>query len=145
MIKKSATDSNYLLAHNLESNWFSTGAPQPRMVFVSTIQFVASLQTASRELKEKHGFLSITVPQAKPLSPGEILGCTSPVVKDADILVYLGNLETYFCRKIDTREFPSPMAYSILAIALLEYVIYYRRWAVSFGISDDSKSIFKSI
>ena len=106
MIKKSATDSNYLLAHNLESNWFSTGAPQPRMVFVSTIQFVASLQTASRELKEKHGFLSITVPQAKPLSPGEILGCTSPVVKDADILVYLGNLETNFCRKIDTRDFP---------------------------------------
>ena len=144
MIKKSATDSNYLLAHNLESNWFSTGAPQPRMVFVSTIQFVASLQTASRELKEKHGFLSITVPQAKPLSPGEILGCTSRVVKDADILVYLGNLETNFCRKIDTRDL-SPKAYSILAIALLEYVIYYRRWAVSFRISDDSKSIFKSI
>lgn len=70
---------------------FKSCVPQPRMVFVSTIQFVASLQTASRELREKHGFLSITVPQAKPLSPGEILGCTSPVIKDADILVYLGD------------------------------------------------------
>ena len=66
------------------------------MVLVSTIQFVASLQTASRELKDKHGFPSITVPQAKPLSPGEILGCTSPIIKDADILIYLGNFETKF-------------------------------------------------
>jgi diphthamide biosynthesis enzyme Dph1/Dph2-like protein len=66
------------------------GVPQPRMVFVSTIQFVASLQSAARELKEKHGFSFITVPQAKPLSPGEILGCTSPIIKDADMLIYLG-------------------------------------------------------
>ena len=69
------------------------------MVFVSTIQFVASLQTASRELREKYGFLSITVPQAKPLSPGEILGCTSPVIKDADILVYLGKFILPPCKQ----------------------------------------------
>ena len=61
------------------------------MVFVSTIQFVASLQIAARELKENHGFPSIVVPQAKPLSPGEILGCTAPIIRDADLLIYLGN------------------------------------------------------
>ena len=43
------------------------------------------------ELKEKHG-VCVKVPQSKPLSPGEILGCTSPPdVKDVDILVYLGD------------------------------------------------------
>lgn len=31
------------------------------------------------------------VPQEKPLSPGEILGCTSPKVSDADCLIYLGD------------------------------------------------------
>ena len=70
---------------------FSGTAPKPRIVLVSTIQFVASLQTAAKELKEKYGFTSITVPQAKPLSPGEILGCTSPIIKDADLLIYLGD------------------------------------------------------
>ena len=70
---------------------FKSSLPKPRMVFVSTIQFVASLQTAARELREKHGFSSITVPQAKPLSPGEILGCTAPIIKDADLLIYLGD------------------------------------------------------
>ena len=29
--------------------------------------------------------------QAKPLSPGEILGCTSPHMKDSHNLVYLGD------------------------------------------------------
>ena len=70
---------------------FSGTAPKPRIVLVSTIQFVASLQTAAKELKEKYEFTSITVPQAKPLSPGEILGCTSPIIKDADLLIYLGD------------------------------------------------------
>ena len=31
------------------------------------------------------------MPQARPLSPGEILGCTSPKVVDCDALVYLGD------------------------------------------------------
>jgi len=33
----------------------------------------------------------VKVPQEKPLSPGEILGCTSPKVSDADCLIYLGD------------------------------------------------------
>ena len=35
-------------------------------------------------------FMSNVV-QAKPLSPGEILGCTSPHMKDSHNLVYLGD------------------------------------------------------
>ncbi|KAH8105933.1 putative diphthamide synthesis protein-domain-containing protein [Cristinia sonorae] len=31
------------------------------------------------------------IPQAKPLSPGEILGCTAPPLNDVDALLYLGD------------------------------------------------------
>ncbi|KER18591.1 hypothetical protein T265_15955, partial [Opisthorchis viverrini] len=47
-----------------------------RLAVVSTIQFVTSLQAAKSPL-EQHGFKMI-IPQSSPLSPGEVLGCTSP-------------------------------------------------------------------
>jgi len=56
---------------------------------VSTIQFVATLQAAAKELREE-GY-NIQVPQSKPLSPGEILGCTSPDMSTSHSLVYLGD------------------------------------------------------
>ena len=40
---------------------------------------MATLQSVAREIREEG--MEVTVPQAKPLSPGEILGCTSPSVK----------------------------------------------------------------
>ena len=65
--------------------------PKPRIALVSTIQFAATLQAVASELEENHG-LDITVPQVKPLSPGEILGCTSPPeVSEVDVLIYLGD------------------------------------------------------
>ncbi len=42
----------------------------------STIQFVSSIHSAAKELREKHGF-QVFIPQSKPLSPGEVLGCTA--------------------------------------------------------------------
>ncbi|KAK7867280.1 hypothetical protein R5R35_002109 [Gryllus longicercus] len=60
-----------------------------RLCLVSTIQFAASLQAAARELKEQ-GY-EVIVPQCRPLSPGEILGCTAPIVQNADVLIYLGD------------------------------------------------------
>ena len=36
-------------------------------------------------------FLMLQVPQVKPLSPGEILGCTSPKISGCDTLIYLGD------------------------------------------------------
>lgn len=60
-----------------------------KFAFVSTIQFVTTLQAAAEKLR-LCGY-SITVPQIKPLSPGEILGCTAPIVKDATIIIYLGD------------------------------------------------------
>lgn len=55
---------------------------------MSTIQFVATLHSSAADLKED---FEVVIPQARPLSAGEILGCTSPQVKDADVLVYLGD------------------------------------------------------
>lgn len=60
-----------------------------KLGFVSTIQFVATLQSAANELR-KDGY-SITIPQSRPLSPGEILGCTAPKIVDVDCLIYLGD------------------------------------------------------
>lgn len=36
-------------------------------------------------------FPSTMVPQAKPLSPGEVLGCTSPTLLDRDALVFVAD------------------------------------------------------
>ncbi|KAL3856870.1 hypothetical protein ACJMK2_011581 [Sinanodonta woodiana] len=58
------------------------------LAFVSTIQFVTTLQSVSHELKEEY---QVTLPQSKPLSPGEILGCTSPRLANVDALIYLGD------------------------------------------------------
>jgi 2-(3-amino-3-carboxypropyl)histidine synthase len=33
----------------------------------------------------------VKLPQSKPLSPGEILGCTSPKMTDVDIVIYVGD------------------------------------------------------
>jgi len=58
------------------------------IAFVSTIQFVASLQAVAVQLKNE-GY-TVTIPKSSPLSPGEILGCTSPSL-NTEVLVYLGD------------------------------------------------------
>uniref|UniRef100_A0A0N5ATK5 2-(3-amino-3-carboxypropyl)histidine synthase subunit 1 n=1 Tax=Syphacia muris TaxID=451379 RepID=A0A0N5ATK5_9BILA len=61
-----------------------------KVALVTTIQFVVSLQAVKKELSSL-GY-SIEIPQCKPLSPGEILGCTSPKVsEDVTSLIFLGD------------------------------------------------------
>ena len=63
--------------------------PRSTLALVSTIQFVAALQSIQRELQAD---FSIVVPQSRPLSPGEILGCTSPrLPRGVDAVVYIGD------------------------------------------------------
>lgn len=62
--------------------------PGSAVTLVSTIQFVTTLHSISSELSEHY---HVTIPQSKPLSPGEILGCTSPVLKNQDVIIYLGD------------------------------------------------------
>lgn len=74
---------------------------------VSTIQFVATLQAAAGDLRED-GF-AVQIPQIKPLSPGEILGCTSPTMAGSGNVVYLGDgrfhLESAMIANPDLRAF----------------------------------------
>lgn len=58
------------------------------LAIVSTIQFVTTLHSVAKILRDEEYI--VTVPQCKPLSPGEILGCTAPKL-DADLIVYLGD------------------------------------------------------
>uniref|UniRef100_A0A7M4FCA5 2-(3-amino-3-carboxypropyl)histidine synthase subunit 1 n=1 Tax=Crocodylus porosus TaxID=8502 RepID=A0A7M4FCA5_CROPO len=75
-------------SHFLETVRFNF-RPGSRLALVSTIQFVSALQAASQELRPDY---EVCVPQCKPLSPGEILGCTSPrLAQDTDAVVYLGD------------------------------------------------------
>jgi len=46
------------------------------LALVSIVQFVASLQRLAVVLRQ--GGYDVLVPQTRPLSPGEVLGCTSP-------------------------------------------------------------------
>uniref|UniRef100_F7GI16 2-(3-amino-3-carboxypropyl)histidine synthase subunit 1 n=1 Tax=Monodelphis domestica TaxID=13616 RepID=F7GI16_MONDO len=75
-------------AHLLDSVRL-TFPPATSLALVSTIQFVSTLQTAAQELRSEY---KVCVPQCKPLSPGEILGCTSPrLSEEVEAVVYLGD------------------------------------------------------
>jgi len=65
---------------------------EAKLALVGTIQFVSSIQQAFKLLKEE-GYVHVIVPQCKPLSPGEILGCTSPRLDPSQVstIVYLAD------------------------------------------------------
>ncbi|CAG8806439.1 36956_t:CDS:2, partial [Racocetra persica] len=62
--------------------------PKKKLAIVGTIQFVTAIQAVKKHLESDY---SLFVPQSKPLSPGEILGCTSPKLGEQDALIYLGD------------------------------------------------------
>lgn len=56
---------------------------QPHIYLLGTIQFRHALVEAKGLLEsDMYGPYETSIPQAKPLSPGEVLGCTSPVLAD---------------------------------------------------------------
>lgn len=76
--------------HFLESIKYNFQPEDGQIALVSTIQFVTTLQMAQKELKSS-GY-DIFIPQVKPLSPGEILGCTSPILPSTTkYIIYLGD------------------------------------------------------
>jgi 2-(3-amino-3-carboxypropyl)histidine synthase len=48
------------------------------LVLAGTIQFASAIQDVRARLSER--FPRLAVPQSKPLSPGEVLGCTAPTL-----------------------------------------------------------------
>ena len=95
----------------------STSHPRTKLALVSTIQFVAALQRLKEDLsvistedlsfnllcneaspgivrspiEDRSAFwrgkYEVIIPRSKPLSPGEILGCTAPRLEDVDALM----------------------------------------------------------
>jgi 2-(3-amino-3-carboxypropyl)histidine synthase len=64
----------------------------PRLALLSTIQFVPDLHAIRDEVEAHFGSGNVVIPQARPLSPGELLGCTSPnFTQDANTLVYVAD------------------------------------------------------
>ena len=66
--------------------------PGSRLILAGTIQFASAIQETRTRLAERYP--SLAVPQAKPLSPGEVLGCTAPVIEDAkdrDAIVFVAD------------------------------------------------------
>lgn len=61
---------------------------------MGTIQFISSLHDALSLLTSTpHFHTPPVVPQAKPLSPGEVLGCTAPTLPQGayDVLVFVAD------------------------------------------------------
>lgn len=68
----------------------ATLAPGARLILAGTIQFAASMAAAKAALADD--FPDITVPQSRPLSPGEVLGCTAPsVAGHHDAIVFVAD------------------------------------------------------
>lgn len=69
-----------------------TDSDSTKIVLAGTIQFSSAIRAAKQEL-EKHGY-AVVIPQSKPLSAGEVLGCTAPRIlgRESDFtLVFLAD------------------------------------------------------
>lgn len=57
---------------------------------MGTIQFGNAINSASERLMSI--YQKVVVPQIRPLSPGEVLGCTSPLLdQDVDAMVFIAD------------------------------------------------------
>ncbi|XP_008307600.2 2-(3-amino-3-carboxypropyl)histidine synthase subunit 1 [Cynoglossus semilaevis] len=134
-------------AHFLDTVKFNF-SPGQSLVLVSTIQFVAALQAVSSALKSD---FDVLVPQCRPLSPGEILGCTSPRLdQHVDAIIYLGDgrfhLESIMIAnpdipayrydpysKVFTREYYDHQAMRALRLRAIDTARHAQRWGLIVG------------
>ncbi|KAG2426141.1 hypothetical protein HYH02_014856 [Chlamydomonas schloesseri] len=82
-----AADVDHLVA-TVEANFPDRAT---RLALAGTIQFTSAVQLARQRLAGS--FPSLAVPKCKPLSPGEVLGCTAPVIDPAttDAIVFVSD------------------------------------------------------
>jgi 2-(3-amino-3-carboxypropyl)histidine synthase len=83
--------------------------PKTKLAVAGTIQFATAIQAAKLQLVGD--FPHVLIPQAKPLSPGEVLGCTSPALPtgtvDAVVFVADGrfHLEAFMIANPDVKAY----------------------------------------
>lgn len=63
------------------------------VALMGTVQFAATLQTCAKELENLKIFEKVVLPQARPLSKGEVLGCTSPKFStdEIDLVIFISD------------------------------------------------------
>lgn len=97
---------------SIEKNFDKTTS----LAFISTIQFVSTLQHIASDLKSLE--YNVEIPQCKPLSPGEVLGCTSPKIKKSQVIIFIGDgrfhLESVMIANPDKKFFRYLFAYLLL-------------------------------
>lgn len=77
------------LQHFVDTVKFNFPNPQDKLALVGTIQFASALHLAKAQLSLVYP--NLFIPRADPLSPGEILGCTSPKLGACDAIIYLAD------------------------------------------------------
>ena len=94
-ISQMATDVLYVfveisidVAHLVDSVCLNFEASQ-RLALCGTVQFAGALHAAHAALAPR--FASVCMPQCRPLSAGEVLGCTSPKLVDVDLCVFVAD------------------------------------------------------
>ena len=83
-------DVHFDTSHMIESIKLEFPGQSSRIALLGTIQFSGALHQAKLELDKYYSF-EVQVPQAKPLSAGEVLGCTSPVLTDVEALIFVAD------------------------------------------------------
>lgn len=79
LVDKQKSDNEDMLSNNSEYD-ADSGVTEPHLAIMGTIQFLSAIHEVGSVLKQKYGYKNVIIPQAKPLSSGETLGCTSPVL-----------------------------------------------------------------
>jgi 2-(3-amino-3-carboxypropyl)histidine synthase len=78
------------LRHLVDSIAFNLD-PATNIYLMGIVQFNTTLVRAKQLLEKEKGFTSIQLPQTKPRSKGEVLGCTSPLIAAEGTVVFIGD------------------------------------------------------
>lgn len=73
-------DIKFDLLHFIQTVVKNFSPTEHKLCLASTIQFISSTHVAAKELQDRYSF-KVAIPQSRPLTPGEILGCTAPILK----------------------------------------------------------------
>jgi 2-(3-amino-3-carboxypropyl)histidine synthase len=65
--------------------------PIRKLALLGTVQFISILRLVEEKLKYETLLDHVIIPQVKPLSAGETLGCTSPIITGVDCFVFVAD------------------------------------------------------
>lgn len=74
----------------LQATFDETGNRPDTLYLLGTVQFRHALVDAQEQL-EQLGYTNVTIPQVKPLSKGEVLGCTSPKLDNTGVVCFVAD------------------------------------------------------